>query len=149
MIDFEEKNHPSVRYSILDRISNIIWHITLWTLVLCLLHYGRRIFIAERFKIPSESMRPTLVPGDKVWVNKLLYGARIYTSFDFEDHSPLKCFRIPGIRKIEPGDVICFNYPLGYGKWTEIEFKINYVYCKRVVGTPGVNNNSVFHQNCI
>ena len=82
-------------------------------------------------------MKPTLVPGDKVWVNKLLFGARIYTSFNFEDHAPLKCFRIPGIRKIRPGDVICFNYPLGYNKWTEIEFKINYVYCKRVVGVPG------------
>lgn len=82
-------------------------------------------------------MSPTLVPGDKVWVNKLLYGARIYKSFDFEDHAPLKCFRIPGIRDIRPGDVICFNFPLGYNEWTVIEFKINYVYCKRVVGVPG------------
>ena len=82
-------------------------------------------------------MSPTLEPGDKVWVNKLLYGARIYKSFDFEDHAPLKCFRMPGLRKIRSGDVICFNYPLGYDKWTKIEFKINYVYCKRVVGTPG------------
>ena len=151
MIDLEEKNHPSVRYSILDRISNIIWHIMLWTLVLCFLHYGRRIFITERFKIPSNSMMPTLVPGDKVWVNKLKYGARIYTSFNFEDHAPLKCFRIPGIKKIRPGDVICFNYPLGYDKWTEIEFKINYVYCKRVVGTPGdtvgVKNGITWNNN--
>ena len=75
-------------------------------MLLGVFHFGRRIFITERFKIPSESMKPTLVPGDKVWVNKLLYGARIYTSFDFEDHAPLKCFRMPGIRKIRPGDVI-------------------------------------------
>lgn len=101
------------------------------------LHFGRRIFIAERFRIPSESMYPTLVPGDKVWVNKLLFGGRIYRSFKFENHAPLKCFRMPGIRKIHPGDVICFNYPLGYDEWTKIEFKINYVYCKRVLGTPG------------
>ena len=101
------------------------------------MHYGRRIFIAEKFRIPSESMRPTLVPGDRVWVNKLLFGGRIYTSYNFDDHAPLKCFRMPGIRKIRPGDVICFNYPLGYNQWTKIEFKINYVYCKRVLGTPG------------
>jgi signal peptidase I len=44
---------------------------------------------------------------------------------------------MPGFRKIQPGDVICFNYPLGYDNWTKIEFKINYVYCKRVVGIPG------------
>jgi signal peptidase I len=115
-----------------------IIRVILWSLfVLLILHYARRVFIAERFNIPSRSMIPTLVPGDKVWVNKLLYGARIYKSFDFEDHAPLKCFRMPGIRKIHPGDVICFNCPIGYDVWTEIEFKINYVYCKRVVGTPG------------
>lgn len=116
---------------------NIAYKVLLCALLLLALHYARRIFICERFIIPSESMQPTLVPGDKVWVNKTLFGARIYKSFDFEDHAPLKCFRLPGIRKICPGDVICFNFPLGYNKWTVIEFKINYVYCKRVVGTPG------------
>jgi len=121
----------------LERIADILCRVVLFILLIGTLHFGRRIFIAERFIIPSESMSPTLVPGDKVWVNKLLYGARIYKSFDFEDHAPLKCFRMPGLRKIRSGDVICFNYPLGYDKWTKIEFKINYVYCKRVVGTPG------------
>lgn len=118
-------------------IGRIIWKIIICVFVLVALHFGRRIFIAERFIIPTESMVPTLVPGNKVWVNKMLYGARIYKSLDFSDHAPLKCFRMPGLRKIRPGDVICFNYPLGYNEWTIIEFKINYVYCKRVVGTPG------------
>lgn len=125
------------KLSLSDVIINIIW----WTLITIFvvggLHCCRRITVAERFSIPSESMLPTLVPGDKVWVNKLLFGGRIYTSFKFDDHAPLKCFRMPGLRKIRPGDVICFNYPLGYDQWTKIEFKINYVYCKRVVGTPG------------
>lgn len=138
--------HPFI-----DIIINILWWIIISVLLFGTLHFGRRIFIAERFRIPSDSMKPTLVPGDKVWVNKLLYGARIYKSFNFEDHAPLKCFRMPGIRKIRPGDVICFNYPLGYDKWTEIEFKINYVYCKRVVGTPGdtigVQNGITWNNN--
>lgn len=132
----DEKRNIS-KTPILDRITDILWKIVIWVLILGAAHYIRRIFIAERFSIPSESMIPTLVPDDHVWVNKMLFGGRIYTSFDFEDHAPLKCFRMPGFRKIRPGDVICFNYPLGYDKWTEIEFKINYVYCKRVVGTPG------------
>lgn len=132
----EKKNYGSGQ-TILDRIVNAIWNVLLILLVFMALHFSRRIFIAESFKVPSDSMEPTLVPGDIIWVNKLLYGARIYTSFDFKDHAPLKCFRMPGLREIRPGDVICFNYPLGYNKWTNIEFKINYVYCKRVVGTPG------------
>lgn len=133
----ESPKQQSTNTAALERIVDILCRVVLFILLVGVLHFGRRIFIAERFIIPSESMSPTLVPGDKVWVNKLLYGARIYKSFDFEDHAPLKCFRMPGLRKIRPGDVICFNYPLGYDKWTKIEFKINYVYCKRVVGTPG------------
>ncbi len=131
------KDSQSPNASVVDRITDILLRVMVCVLVLCAAHYARRIFIAERFVVPSNSMQPTLVPGDKIWVNKLLYGARIYTSFKFEDHAPLRCFRMPGLRKIRPGDAICFNYPLGYDRWTEIEFKINYVYCKRVVGTPG------------
>lgn len=136
MIKSEEEGINNKK-SLFDKITDLLWRIMISVLVIGAVHYGRRVFIAERFKIPTESMKPTLVPGDKVWVNKLLYGARIYKSFDFEDHAPLNCFRMPGFRKIRPGDVICFNAPLGYDKWTVIEFKINYVYCKRVVGTPG------------
>lgn len=105
--------------------------------VIICLHFMRRIIVAERFVVPSFSMAPTLVPGDHIWVNKLLMGARIYKSFDFEHDRKLKCFRIPGIRDIRVGDLIVFNYPYGYDNLTKIEFKINYVYCKRVVGCPG------------
>lgn len=135
----------------LKKALGLLQCIYIWAVMLLLLHYGRRIFIAERFHIPSDSMQPTLVPDDNVWVNKLLFGSRIYTSFNFDDHAPLKCFRMPGIRKIRPGDVICFNYPLGYDEWTKIEFKINYVYCKRVIGTPGdtigINNGINWNSN--
>jgi len=130
----DNKNKEQPR---LERIVNALSYFLWAMLILGNLHYVRRALIAERFNIPTESMLPTLVPGDKVWVNKMLFGGRIYTSFNFEDHAPLRCFRMPGLRKIDSGDVICFNYPLGYDKWTEIEFKINYVYCKRTVGTPG------------
>lgn len=134
---FRNKDSQSPKASVVDRITDILLRVMVCVLVLSAAHYVRRIFVAERFIVPSDSMQPTLVPGDKIWVNKLLHGARIYTSFNFDDHAPLRCFRMPGLRKIRPGDAICFNYPLGYDRWTEIKFKINYVYCKRVVGTPG------------
>ena len=35
----------------------------------------------DYFTIPSDSMYPTLKPGDKIIVNKLLMGARIYKDF--------------------------------------------------------------------
>ena len=136
-MDLEEKKYNPADLTIIDKVIDIIWKVMITVLVAGALHFVRRIFVAERFIIPTESMKPTLVPGDKVWVKKLLYGARIYKSLNFEDHAPLKCFRMPGIRKIRPSDVICFNFPLGYNEWTVIDFKINYVYCKRVVGVPG------------
>ena len=121
----------------ISRIVDIVRWVFYTALALYLINGCRRIFLAEHFDVPTESMTPTLTPGNRIWVNKLLFGPRIYKSFDFEPHAPLKCFRMPGLRKIRPGDVICFNYPLGYDNWTVIEFRINYVYCKRVVGTPG------------
>ena len=133
----EIKETEKIKYPRLEKAVNLIWKVMIWALLLGTVHYARCIFIADRFKIPSESMSPTLVPGDHVWVNKLLFGARIYKSLDFEYHAPLQFFRMPCIRDIKPGDVICFNFPLGYQNWTVIEFKINYVYCKRVVGVPG------------
>ncbi len=133
----KENSQNTSCYKVVDIITNALCAILLVVMVAGVLHYGRRIFVAERFNIPTSSMSPTLVPGDRIWVNKLLFGGRIYKSFNFENHAPLRCFRMPGFRKITPGDVICFNFPLGYDEWTVIEFKINYVYCKRVVGVPG------------
>jgi len=102
-----------------------------------------RAFISDSFTIKGNSMSPTYSTGEKVWVNKLIIGPRIYTSFDF-DTPDLKCFRMPGVRKIRVGDVCVVNYPWGWEEF-KIGFKINYVYCKRCVGCPG---DSVTIENC-
>ena len=38
---------------------------------------GLRALAIEPFRIPTESMLPTLRPGDRLFVNKLVYGARV------------------------------------------------------------------------
>ncbi len=110
-----------------------------WLLVLFLggfvLHYAGRVFVFDRFGISGVSMEPTLAAGQKVWVNKLLMGPRIYTNFDFSDGG-LNCVRLPGARKLRVGDVAVFNCPYGQGG-DSIAFRINYVYCKRCWGIPG------------
>jgi len=60
-----------------------------------------RTFIVQPFKIPSNSMNPTLKPGDRIFVNKFLYGARI----------PLTDIRMPVIRAPKPGDIVVFLSP--------------------------------------
>ena len=92
-------------------------------------------------------MYPTIKPGNTIVVNKLIFGARIYKSFNFESEE-LKSFRIKGFGKIEVNDIVVFNYPFDE-ELTRIRFEINYVYVKRVVGLPGdsVSIESGFYKN--
>lgn len=76
-----------------------------------------RSFLAEPFTIPSSSMRPGLVVGDFILVNKFTYGLRVPV---------LNTVAIP-VGKVARGDVVVFNFPPNP--------KVNYI--KRVIGLPG------------
>ena len=94
-----------------------------------------RAFCIDSFIIPSESMAPTLVPGNRIYVNKLLMGARIYRDFHFDRRGvELKAFRTNGVRVVQHNDIVVFNFP---DDGDRIKFVINYVYCKRCIGLPG------------
>lgn len=109
---------------------------TIYLLIILAVLYGMcRILIVDRFHVGGNSMEPTLNAGDPLWVEKWTLGARIYTSFDF-DTSELSSFRMPGLGRLSPGDIAVFNSPDG-GQPGKIGFKINYVYAKRIIGTPG------------
>jgi len=60
-----------------------------------------RAFFIQAFRIPSGSMRSTLQEGDKIMVNKLLFGPKI----------PFTKFRFPDLREPRRGDIIVFVYP--------------------------------------
>ncbi len=60
-----------------------------------------RTFFIQAFKIPSGSMRPTLLEGDKIMVNKILYGPKV----------PFTHYRLPGLREPRRGDIVVFKYP--------------------------------------
>ena len=81
-------------------------------IVLCL-----RSFLVEPFRIPSNSMMPTLLTGDFILVNKFSYGIRL----------PVLNLKIMEIGKPQRGDVVVFRYP----EDPTIPF------IKRVVGIPG------------
>jgi len=76
-----------------------------------------RSFIAEPFRIPSQSMLPTLQVGDFIVVNKFAYGLRL----------PVVNSEVADFGDPERGDVIVFRYPP--------QPSVNYI--KRVVGVPG------------
>ncbi len=60
-----------------------------------------RTFFFQAFKIPTGSMRTTLMEGDLILVNKLIYGAKM----------PLVNLRTPKLREPQQGDVVVFIYP--------------------------------------
>jgi len=76
-----------------------------------------RAFIFEPFRIPSDSMMPTLLDGDFIVVNKFAYGLRL----------PVLNSKIVSIGEPQRGDVVVFRYPP--------DPAINYI--KRLVGLPG------------
>ena len=124
-----------VRRKSLERILGIVNAVLIVGIVLAALHYGRRALVCDRFVVHGHSMEPTFTDGQRIWVNKLLMGPRIYRKYDF-DSPELSCFRLPGFRKLRVGDIVVFNYPWG---WQEgvIGFKINYVYAKRCAAVAG------------
>ena len=67
-----------------------------------------RAMVAQAYQIPSGSMEQTLLVGDYIYINKLLYGPEI-------DLGPLH-HRFSGFRKPQRGDIIVFRYPVDLRK---------------------------------
>ena len=76
-----------------------------------------RAFVFEPFRIPSDSMMPTLLDGDFILVDKFSYGLRL----------PVTNTKILDTGGPQRGDVVVFRYPLDPSE--------NYI--KRLVGLPG------------
>lgn len=96
-----------------------------------------RLFAVDFYSIPSDSMEPTIQPGDFILVNKLSFGARMYRNFDFLDtgEEP-QTWRVKGYSPIEHGDVLVFNFPYSKG-WNKISMHLSRFYVKRCIGIPG------------
>ena len=97
------------------------WSIELFPVLLLVFVF--RGFIFEPFRVPSNSMMPTLLTGDFIVVNKFDYGFRL----------PITNTKLVEFSKPNRGDVIVFRYP-NYEK-NPSNSGIDYI--KRIVGTPG------------
>ena len=82
-----------------------------------------RTFIIEAYRIPSGSMIPSLLIGDWLFVNKLVYGP----------HIPFTTSSLPGYRDPQRNDVVVFKSP------TQVDqpWDPNPTLVKRLVGMPG------------
>ncbi|MGC2695612.1 MAG: signal peptidase I [Candidatus Angelobacter sp.] len=62
---------------------------------------GMRIFVGEASVVPTASMEGTILVGDHLFMEKLLYGPEI----------PLVHWRMPMLKKIHRGEIVVFRYP--------------------------------------
>ena len=106
---------------------------------LCVLFFIWCILVATTivtFRIPTGSMQPTLKPGDNILVNKWMMGARVFDIWEVAEGKETKIHRLPGIGKVERGDVLVFNFPYPH-RWDSISMSLKLYYVKRCAALPG------------
>lgn len=90
-----------------------------------------RTFVVQAFKIPSGSMKPTLLIGDHILVNKFIYGIKI----------PFWDKIIIPIKTPDRGDIVVFKFPEDPSK----------DFIKRVIGIAGdvieIRNKQLYVNN--
>jgi signal peptidase I len=120
------------RLSVINIVVNCAFYLCIAIIVFVCL----QVFFFTSFKIPSDSMSPSLMTGDKVLVYKLIPGPRLFNLFATLRVEQVEIYRVPGIRKLRRNDVVVFNYPHP-SNWDRIEMHIMKYYIKRCVGLPG------------
>ncbi len=87
-----------------------------------------RTFVIQAFKIPSGSMKDTLLIGDHILVNKFIYGIKV----------PFSGTTLIPVTQPDRGDIVVFKYPVDPSK----------DFIKRVIGIAGdkieIKNKQVY-----
>jgi len=87
-----------------------------------------RTFVAEATVIPTGSMEKTILIGDHVFLNKVLYGPRL----------PFTSLKLPALKTVKRGEIVAFRYPRNP----------SVMFVKRAIGLPGdvvkIENRKVY-----
>ena len=109
------KGAPSRGSSLWENVKSIAGAVAIYLVI--------RTFLLEAFRIPSGSMIPSLLVGDWLFVNKLIYGPTV----------PFTSTRLPGYREPRRGDVVVFKSPPQIDQPEDPTPTL----VKRLVGMPG------------
>ena len=149
----QRKSRPTVSKRVWrEWLSSIVFAVIVATLV-------RGLFI-EAYAIPTGSMENSLLVGDRLFVSKIHYGARLPKTplqlplmhqtiwgteiLSYVDWIQLPYFRLPGLGEVQRGEPVVFNYPPEWDRPTDMKT----FYVKRCVAIPGdtlqIINKQVF-----
>lgn len=90
-------------------------------------------FVLAAFEVPTGSMMNTVKIGDRLFVNKFVYGGSTPYTLPLTSIR-IPHFRLPGFRNVDHGDVIVFDWP---GDQDQVEKPKQTYYLKRCIGLPG------------
>jgi len=124
-----------VRTKVLASVDNLL-SITFYIGVLVLVAILLRMTTIASFRIPTDSMQPTLLPGDNILVNKTIMGARIFDIWEAAEDKEVEIYRLPGLGKVKRNDVLVFHYPYPH-KNDSLSMHLLKYYVKRCIALPG------------
>lgn len=119
-------------------------------------------FVGQNYSIPTSSLEKTLLTGDYIFVNKLVYGPRVpMTPIHFPlvhntmpilgcdsylEWPSVEYRRLAGLRSVERGDIVVFNFPAGDTILTKVQ-NPDYYQLMWYGGNAGVNGYNYVNAN--
>lgn len=115
-----------------NKILNLFFYLCLGLVVWMLV----QVCCYTSFKIPSDSMEPELLAGDRIVVDKMCRGARLFDVLAALRDERVTIRRLPAFGNFRHNDVLVFNFPYKQ-RWDSICFDVMKYYVKRCIALPG------------
>ena len=115
---------------------NSILTLLAWIAILIVVRFLLQTTTIASFRVPTDSMQPTLLPGDNILVNKTIMGARIFDIWEAAEEREVEIHRLPGLGKVKRNDVLVFHFPYPHSNDSLSMHLLKY-YVKRCIALPG------------
>jgi signal peptidase I len=112
------------------------FNLLLFICILILFCLLLQVTAVATFRIPTDSMQPTLLPGDNILVNKTIMGARIFNLWEAAEDKEVAIHCLPGLGKVKRNDVLVFHFPYPHSNDSLSMHLLKY-YVKRCIALSG------------
>ena len=121
----KQKKPQPAKSTILSFVRDLVWAAVAVLII--------NSFVLASFEVPTGSMENTVMIGDRLFVNKFLYGGTTPYTIPLTSIR-IPHFRVPGFRSVKRGDIIVFDWP---GFRDQVAKPNQTWYLKRCIALPG------------